>query len=106
MSQSTTSYYSSEPSAQNHLSSKIVFYLINVLPEWTAVVLCVSINVRQLFQTGLKGDTRWWDETEKEKEKRLMKEKEKELKKGDGLVSTPVISMLSRGRFATPLISS
>jgi hypothetical protein len=106
MSQSTASYYSSEPSAQNHLSSKIIFYLINVLPEWTAVFICASINVRQLLQTGLKGDSRWWDETPKEKEKRWMKEKERELRKGDGLVSTPVISMLSRGRYATALISS
>ncbi|EKM80558.1 hypothetical protein AGABI1DRAFT_70935 [Agaricus bisporus var. burnettii JB137-S8] len=106
MSQHTTSYYSSEPSSQNDLSSKLVFYFINVLPEWAAVLLCVSINVRKVFQTGLNGDSRWWDETQKEKEKRVMKEREKELRRGDRLVSTPVISMLSRGRIATPLISS
>ncbi|XP_006460675.1 hypothetical protein AGABI2DRAFT_203797 [Agaricus bisporus var. bisporus H97] len=106
MSQHTTSYYSSEPSSQNDLSSKLIFYFINVLPEWAAVLLCVSINVRQVFQTGLNGDSRWWDETQKEKEKRVMKEREKELRRGDRLVSTPVISMLSRGRIATPLISS
>lgn len=106
MSQYTTAYFSFERSAQNDLRAKIIFYVIGVLPEWLAVFICFSINVRQVFQTGFDGDSRWWDETPKEKEKRLMKEKEKELKKGDGLISTPVISKLSRGRFVTPLISS
>lgn len=106
MSQRTTAYYSFERSAQNDLPAKIIFYVIGVLPEWFVVLLCLSINIRQVFQTGIDGDSRWWDETPAEKEKRLLKEKEKELKKGDGLITVPVISRLSRGRFVLPLISS
>ncbi|KAF9448219.1 hypothetical protein P691DRAFT_801104 [Macrolepiota fuliginosa MF-IS2] len=106
MSKHTTAYYSFESSAQNQLSAKVLFYLIGILPEWLAVLVCLSINVRRVFQTGYDGDTRWRDETPAEKERRLLREKEKELKKGNGLITVPVISKLSRGRFVLPLISS
>jgi hypothetical protein len=106
MAQRTTAYYSYENSAQNGVRDKALFHIIDVLPEWLAVFMCLCIDVRKVFQTGVDGDTRWWDETPAEKEKRLLREKEKELQKGDGLISVPVISRLSRGKYVRPLISS
>jgi hypothetical protein len=106
MTQRTSGYWATENSAQNGVREKTLFYIIGVFPEWLAVFTCLCIDVRKVFQTGHDGDKRWWDETPAEKEKRLLREKEKQMQKGDGLISVPVISRLSRGRFAAPLISS
>ncbi|KXN90831.1 hypothetical protein AN958_03485 [Leucoagaricus sp. SymC.cos] len=104
--QKTTVYWAYENSAQNDVKDKALFYIINVMPEWLAVFILLRINVREVFQTGIEGDSRRRDETPAEKEKRLLREKEKELKNGNGLITVPVISKLSRGRYVTPLISS
>lgn len=106
MTKRTTAYWSDERSAQNGLRDKALFYIIDILPEWSAVFIFLCIDVRKVFQTGSDGDILWWDETPEEKEKRLLREKEKELQKGNGLITVPVISRLSRGRFVLPLITS
>lgn len=80
----------------NTPSSKALFYVFHVLPEWLASVILFGDNIRKTFGTGLIGDWRLWDETEKERVKRLAriakreaKRKEKKLK----LVDTEVVEM-------------
>jgi len=43
--------------------------------------MLACLNVRETFQTGLQGDTRWRDETQQEREKREHAEREKEMRK-------------------------
>ncbi|OCH92707.1 hypothetical protein OBBRIDRAFT_886068 [Obba rivulosa] len=52
----TTSLLSSAPGSLNSTASKTSFYVLHVLPEWFATLLMVSINVREWYGTGLKGD--------------------------------------------------
>jgi len=66
----------------NSSSAKALFYIFHVLPEWLAIFILLSQNVRKTFGTGLFGDWRAKDETEKEKKKRLLKQAAKEAKKG------------------------
>ena len=84
------------PSPHDTPSSKALFYVFHVLPEWLASVILFGDNIRKTFGTGLIGDWRLWDETEKERVKRLAriakreaKRKEKKLK----LVDTEVVEM-------------
>ena len=77
----------SDPSPLNTPSSKALFYIFHVLPEWLASAILFGYNIRKTFGTGLCGDWRLWDETEKERVKRMAriakrdaKRKEKKLK--------------------------
>jgi len=70
------------PNSLNSSSAKALFYIFHVLPEWLAIFILFSQNVRKTFGTGLFGDWRGKDETEKEKKKRLLKQAAKEAKKG------------------------
>ncbi|KAF7340050.1 hypothetical protein MVEN_01923000 [Mycena venus] len=69
--------------AQNTGADKAAFYVVHLLPEWIVIFLMCIFNVREICQTGFKGDTRWWDETPKEREKRERKEREKARKKAE-----------------------
>ena len=86
----------SAPSPLNTPSSKALFYVFHVLPEWLASLILFGDNIRKTFGTGLVGDFRLWDETEKERVKRLArvakrdaKRKEKKMK----LVDVEVVEM-------------
>ena len=59
----------------NSSAAKGLFYVFHILPEWLAVCVLFSENVRKTFGTGLFGDWKGRDETEKEKKKRLEKSK-------------------------------
>jgi hypothetical protein len=61
----------SAPSPLNTPRSKALFYIFHVLPEWLASLILLGFNIRKTFGTGLVGDWRLWDETEKERVKRL-----------------------------------
>ena len=81
----TTSLTASSP--LNTPGSKALFYIFHVLPEWLASAILFGDNIRKTFGTGLIGDWRLWDETEKERVKRMAriakrdaKRKEKKLK--------------------------
>jgi hypothetical protein len=52
-----------------------------MFPEWAVSCILGLINVRQIFNTGLRGDKSWRDETPEEKEKRERKEERKREKK-------------------------
>jgi len=69
------------PNPLNSSSAKTLFYTFHVLPEWLAVCILFSENVRKTFGTGMLGDWRIKDETEKQKTKRLAKEAAEEAKK-------------------------
>jgi hypothetical protein len=73
------------PDPLNSSSAKALFYIFHVLPEWLAICILFSENVRKTFGTGLFGDWRGKDETEAEKTKRLAKRAAKEEKKGISL---------------------
>ena len=80
----------SAPSPLNTPGSKATFYVFHVLPEWVASVILFVNNIRKIFGTGLIGDWRPHDETEKERVKRLAKEAKREAKlkeKKKGLVT-------------------
>jgi len=71
-------------SAQSPLNtpgSKALFYIFHVLPEWLASVILLGYNIRKTFGTGLCGDWRLWDETEKERVKRLARIAKREAKR-------------------------
>ncbi|OCH93094.1 hypothetical protein OBBRIDRAFT_790560 [Obba rivulosa] len=57
----TTALLSDAPGSLNSASSKTSFYVLHVLPEWIATLLLVSINVREWYGTGLKGDSNFWE---------------------------------------------
>jgi hypothetical protein len=61
-----------------------LFYIFHVLPEWLAICILFSENIRKTFGTGLFGDWRGKDETETQKTKRLAKRAAKEEKKKGG----------------------
>ncbi|KAF8893385.1 hypothetical protein BD779DRAFT_1435862 [Infundibulicybe gibba] len=86
MAQSTSSYESHEPGSQNSMADKSAFYIFHILPEWLASLALCSINVRDVFQTGPWGDTRWRDETPDERANRLQKESEKNRLKAEANV--------------------
>lgn len=74
----------SAPSPLNTPRSKAIFYIFHILPEWLATVILFGFNIRKSIGTGLAGDIRFRDETEKERikrEKREAKRKEKKAKK-------------------------
>ena len=60
----------------------MLFYIFHALPEWFAACILLSGNVRKTFGTGMLGDWRMKDETEKQKAKRLAKRAAKEAEKG------------------------
>ena len=72
----------------NRPGEKAAFYIFHVLPEWLATVVLFVDNIRKTFGTGLAGDWRLKDETEKEKEKRMASEEKRKTKrlaeKGNG----------------------
>jgi len=63
----------------------MLFYIFHALPEGFAACILLSGNVRKTFGTGMFGDWRAKDETEKQKTKRLAKRAAKEAKKGIAL---------------------
>ena len=71
----------SAPSPLNTPRSKAAFYTFHVLPEWVASLIIFGINTRKTFGTGFVGDKRLWDETEKERVKRLKQEAKREAKR-------------------------
>ena len=52
---------STGPGSLNEPSSEAAFYVLHVLPEFTAAALLVSINVRETFATGRWGDNKTKD---------------------------------------------
>ncbi|PSS37534.1 hypothetical protein PHLCEN_2v610 [Hermanssonia centrifuga] len=40
----------------NGARSKVFFYVFQVAPEWLACAVLLSVNVREMFGTGLWGD--------------------------------------------------
>jgi len=74
------------PSPLDSSSAKAIFYLFHVLPEWLAILVLLSVNVRKTFGTGSFGDIPWDDTTMPfEKEKRLAKQAAKEGEKGTSM---------------------
>jgi hypothetical protein len=69
------------PSVLNTPRSKAGFYTFHILPEWLASVILFGYNIRETFGTGLIGDWRPWDETEKERVKRLKRKAKREAKR-------------------------
>lgn len=89
----------SGPSPLNTPTSKALFYVFHVLPEWLASVILFGDNIRKTFGTGLVGDFRLWDETEKERVKRLAREAKREAKRKEKkmqLVDVEVAEMKGR----------
>ena len=76
----------SAPSPLNTPGSKATFYVFHVLPEWLASVIIFVVNIRKTFGTGLVGDWRLWDETEKERVKRLAREDKREAKRKEEMM--------------------
>ena len=94
----TTSLTDASP--LNTPRSKALFYIFHVLPEWLASVILFGYNIRKTFGTGLCGDWRLWDETEKERVKRLARVAKREAKrkeKKSQLVDIEEVEM--KGRF-------
>ena len=84
------------PSPLNSSSSKALFYIFHVLPEWLASLILFGENIRKTFGTGLVGDWRLWDETEKERVRRLARVAKREAKRKEKkmqLVNTEVVEM-------------
>ena len=71
----------SAPSVLSTPLSKAGFYVFHVLPEWLASLIIFGNNIRKSFGTGLIGDWRPWDETERERVKRLDREAKREAKR-------------------------
>ncbi|KAJ7356896.1 hypothetical protein DFH08DRAFT_468177 [Mycena albidolilacea] len=83
--------------ALNTGADKAAFYIVHMVPEWAVLLLMSVVNVRDICQTGLKGDTRWWDETPKERAKRERKEREKTRKKAEAKnTSTIELGLIER----------
>jgi hypothetical protein len=83
--------------ALNTGADKAAFYIVHMVPEWAVLLLMSVVNVRDICQTGLKGDTRWWDETPKERAKRERKEREKARKKAEAKnTSTIELGLIER----------
>jgi hypothetical protein len=75
------------PNPLDSPTAKAMFYIFHILPEWLAVLILFSLNVRKTFGTALCGDWRWRDETPKEKEKRLARQAKREEKKGTSMTN-------------------
>lgn len=58
-----------------------MFYTFHILPEFLTCLILLTINVRQIFDTGVAGDVFWADEAPEKREKRLAKEEAKKAKK-------------------------
>jgi hypothetical protein len=71
----------SAPSPLNTPLSKAAFYIFHGLPEWLASSILFGNNIRKTVGTGLVGDKRLWDETEKEREYILKQEAKREAKR-------------------------
>ena len=71
----------SGPSPLDTPSLKALFYVFHALPEWLACLILFGDNIRKTFGTGLFGDYRLWDETEKERNRRLAREAKREAKR-------------------------
>ncbi|KAI0758499.1 hypothetical protein BD413DRAFT_488700 [Trametes elegans] len=52
----TTSLLSIAPGSQNRGVDKAFFYTFHIAPEWLAVALLLSVNIRRTFRTGMWGD--------------------------------------------------
>jgi hypothetical protein len=84
------------PNPLNTPGSKALFYIFHALPEWLASTILLGDNVRETFETGLFGDWRLWDETEKERVRRLARVAKREAKckeKKMHLVESEVVEM-------------
>ncbi|RPD57694.1 hypothetical protein L226DRAFT_615215 [Lentinus tigrinus ALCF2SS1-7] len=57
----TTSLLSDAPGSLNSLQSKITFYIFHSSPEYLAVAILITLDVRRVFMTGLWGDRRYAD---------------------------------------------
>jgi hypothetical protein len=68
MSTTTTSLISTASGSQNTPAEKAAFYIFHILPEYISVLILLSCNVRDVFGTGMFGDRRFRDETQREKE--------------------------------------
>jgi hypothetical protein len=68
MSTTTTSLTSTASGSQNTPAEKAAFYIFHILPEYISVLILLSCNVRDVFGTGMFGDRRFRDETQREKE--------------------------------------
>jgi len=64
----TTSLTSTASGSQNTPAEKAAFYIFHILPEYISVLILLSCNVRDVFGTGMFGDRRFRDETQREKE--------------------------------------
>ena len=85
----------SAPNVLDKPDAKATFYIFHVLPEWLASFILFWNNIRKSFGTGLFGDFRFRDETEKERvkrEKRLAKRQQKKLH----LIDTELVEMKGR----------
>jgi hypothetical protein len=71
----------SSPSVLNTPLAKAGFYVFHVLPEWLASLILFGNNIRKTFGTGLVGDWRIMDETEKQRLKREEKMAKRQQKK-------------------------
>jgi hypothetical protein len=69
------------PSPLDTPRSKATFYIFHVLPEWLASLILFGYNIRETFGTGLLGDWRISDETEKQRVQRLAREAKQEAAK-------------------------
>ncbi|KAF8812921.1 hypothetical protein BYT27DRAFT_7158810 [Phlegmacium glaucopus] len=71
----------SAPSVLNTPRAKAAFYVFHVLPEWLASLILFGVNIRKTLGTGMWGDWRRKDETEKERAMREKREAKRENKK-------------------------
>jgi hypothetical protein len=74
MHNTTTSLTSTSSGSQNTPAEKAAFYIFHIIPEWMSVLILLSCNVRDIFGTGMFGDNRARDESQREKEAREAKE--------------------------------
>jgi hypothetical protein len=77
MSNRTSFLSSTAPGSQNTPLEKTAFYVFHILPEYFLVCTLLAFNTKEIFNTGLKGDHQWRDETPEEREKREAKEAKK-----------------------------
>ncbi|KAF8812922.1 hypothetical protein BYT27DRAFT_6399199 [Phlegmacium glaucopus] len=71
----------SAPSVLNTPRAKAAFYVVHVLPEWLASLILFGVNIRKTLGTGMWGDWRGKDETEKQRAKREKREAKRQSKK-------------------------
>ncbi|KAF8812916.1 hypothetical protein BYT27DRAFT_6399129 [Phlegmacium glaucopus] len=71
----------SAPSVLDTPRAKAAFYVFHVLPEWLASLILFGVNIRKTLGTGMWGDWRIKDETEKQRAKREKREAKRKNKK-------------------------